>query len=259
MSTLDIQIARKSYPRGADQAPLTALTDIDFKIQEGEFVSIVGPSGCGKTTLLNLIGGLDNEVDGSILVNGVAPEDGPVTGHMFQTPRLMPWLTVRDNVLLVQEETASNGGSNDRRADALLAEMGLADFANTFPAHLSGGMRRRAALARAFLNEPGLLLLDEPFLSLDAPVANHLRRVLLELCGRRSATVLFVTHDLREALYLADRVLFMSGGPGSIVLDLPVELPSPREPESEDVERLRINLLKEHPQLLAGLVEEKEA
>ena len=119
------------------------------------------------------------------------------------------------------------------------------------------GMRRRVALARAFFNEPGLLLLDEPFLSLDAPVANHLRRVLLELCGRRSATVLFVTHDLREALYLADRVLFMSGGPGSMVLDLPVELPLPREPESEAVERLRMSLLKEHPRLLAGLVEEK--
>ncbi len=253
MSTLDIKIARKSYSRGPDKTPLTALADLHFRVEEGDFVSVVGPSGCGKTTLLNLIGGLDSNFEGTVLVNGVAPEDGPMTGHMFQTPRLMPWLTVRDNIRLVEKAATANG----HRVDELLAEMGLADFGDAYPAHLSGGMRRRVALARAFFNEPGLLLLDEPFLSLDAPVANHLRRVLLELCGRRSATVLFVTHDLREALYLADRVLFMSGGPGSLVLDLPVELPLPREPESEAVERLRMSLLKEHPQLLAGLVEEK--
>ena len=254
MSSLDIQIIRKSYPRGSDQVSLTALADIQFKIEEGEFVSLVGPSGCGKTTLLNLIGGLDTDVEGSILVDGIAPTNGPVTGHMFQTPRLMPWLTVRENIQLVEKDVAVNG----RRTDQLLAEMGLANFADTYPVHLSGGMRRRVALARAFLNEPALLLLDEPFLSLDTPVANHLRRMLLDLCARRSATVLFVTHDLREALYLADRVLFMSGGPGSIVLDLPIDLPRPREPESEAVEGLRINLLKNHPKLLAGLVEEKD-
>ena len=253
MSALDIEIIRKSYPR-PDQAPLEVLTDLHFKVEEGEFVSVVGPSGCGKTTLLNLIGGLNSDVEGSVLVDGVAPEDGPMTGHMFQTPRLMPWLTVRDNIRLVEKDAASTG----QRVDELLAEMGLAEFADAYPAHLSGGMRRRVALARAFLNEPGLLLLDEPFLSLDAPVANHLRRVLLELCGRRSSTVLFVTHDLREALYLADRVLFMSGGPGSIVLDLPVDMPRPRQPESEAVERMRINLLKDHPQLLAGLVKEND-
>ena len=254
MSSLDIQIIRKSYLRGSDQGSLTALADIQFKIEEGEFVSVVGPSGCGKTTLLNLIGGLDTDVEGSILVDGFAPTNGPVTGHMFQTPRLMPWLTVRENIQLVEKDSAVNG----RRTDQLLAEMGLANFGDTYPVHLSGGMRRRVALARAFLNEPGLLLLDEPFLSLDAPVANHLRRMLLDLCARRSATVLFVTHDLREALYLADRVLFMSSGPGSIVLDLPIDLPRPREPESEAVEELRLNLLKNHPKLLTGLVEEKD-
>ena len=253
MSALDIEIIRKSYPRPG-QAPLEVLTDLHFKVEEGEFASVVGPSGCGKTTLLNLIGGLNSDVEGSVLVDGVAPEDGPMTGHMFQTPRLMPWLTGRDNIRLVEKDAASTG----QRVDELLAEMGLAEFADTYPAHLSGGMRRRVALARAFLNEPGLLLLDEPFLSLDAPVANHLRRVLLELCGRRSSTVLFVTHDLREALYLADRVLFMSGGPGSIVLDLPVDMPRPRQPESEAVERMRINLLKDHPQLLAGLVKKND-
>ena len=195
MSALDIEIIRKSYSR-LGQAPLEVLADLHFKVEEGEFASVVGPSGCGKTTLLNLNGGLNSDVQGSVLVDGVAPENGPMTGHMFQTPRLMPRLTVRNNISLVEKDAASTG----QRVDELLADMGLAEFADAYPAHLSGGMRRRVALARAFLNEPGLLLLDEPFLSLDAPVANHLRSVLLELCGRRSSTVLFVTHDLREAL-----------------------------------------------------------
>ena len=252
MSVLDIKINRKSYFSVPSNSQLTVLTDIRFRVEEGEFVSLVGPSGCGKTTLLNLIGGLDSNLEGSILVDGVAPKNGPMMGHMFQSARLMPWLTVRENIRLVEKGGAADGA----RVKRLLAEMGLENFAETYPKHLSGGMRRRVALARAFFNEPKLLLLDEPFLSLDTPVANHLRRMLLELCARRSATVLFVTHDLREALYLGDRVLFMSGGPGTIVLDLPIDLPRPRELESETVERLRFNLLKEHPKLLAGLVEE---
>ena len=252
MSALDIKINRKCYFSLSSNSQLTVLTDICFRVEEGQFVSLVGPSGCGKTTLLNLIGGLDSNLEGSILVNGVAPKDGPMMGHMFQSARLMPWLTVRENILLVEKGVAVDSA----RVERLLTEMGLENFAETYPKHLSGGMRRRVALARAFFNEPKLLLLDEPFLSLDTPVANHLRRMLLELCARRSATVLFVTHDLREALYLGDRVLFMSGGPGTIVLDLPVDLSRPRELESEAVERLRINLLKEHPKLLAGLVEE---
>ena len=125
MSALDIKITRKSYPRPG-QAPLAVLTDLHFKVEEGEFVSVVGPSGCGKTTLLNLIGRLDGDVEGSVLVNGVAPEDGPMTGHMFQTPRLMPWLTVRDNIRLVEKDAASSG----HRVEELLTEMGWADFAD---------------------------------------------------------------------------------------------------------------------------------
>ena len=252
MSILDIKISRKNYSSVPSGSQLTVLTDVQFQVEEGQFVSLVGPSGCGKTTLLNLIGGLDSNLEGSILVDGVAPKDGPMMGHMFQSARLMPWLTVRENICLVEKGGAADSG----RVKRLLAEMGLENFTETYPKHLSGGMRRRVALARAFFNEPKLLLLDEPFLSLDTPVANHLRRMLLELCARRSATVLFVTHDLREALYLGDRALFLSGAPGTIVLDLPIDLPRPRELESATVEQLRINLLKEHPKILAGLVEE---
>ncbi len=168
---------------------------------------------------------------------------------MFQSPRLMPWLSVRDNIRLV----LGDGRGDDALADHLLRQMGLEDFANACPRRLSGGMRRRLALARSFATRPPLLLLDEPFLSLDLPVANRLRQLLLELWRQQPTTVLFVTHDLREALYMADRVLFMSAVPGRIVLDLPVELPRPRVPEGETLETLRLRLLEKHPQLLAEL------
>ena len=162
----------------------------------------------------------------------------------------MPWLTVRENVTLVLQK-----GASEERVDDLLHEIGLNDFADVYPKHLSGGMRRRVALARAIITEPLLLLLDEPFLSLDASIANHLWRQLIDICERRSTTVVFVTHDLREALYLADRVLFLSSRPGKIVLDHFVEIQRPRVPEGEAVEMLKLNLLKNHPKLLSGLVE----
>ena len=166
----------------------------------------------------------------------------------------MPWLDVRENVGLA----VTKNRDNDNRIDALLNEMGLGKFTSAYPKGLSGGMCRRVALARAFITEPKLLLLDEPFLSLDVPVANRLRNMLLNLCERHLATAIFVTHDLREAVYLGDRILFMSGTPGHIVLDLLVDLPLPRMPEGPEVERFRLALLKEHPGLLAGLVEEVE-
>ncbi len=251
MNALDIDIAEKSYPRPAGTTAAPVLAGLRFAVADGEFASIVGPSGCGKTTLLNLISGLDLDVGGTVRVNGAGPGAGAVIGYMFQSPRLMPWLTVRQNVGLV----LGDGDADEGRVEELLGEMGLGDFVDAYPNRLSGGMQRRVALARAFITEPRLLLLDEPFLSLDAPAAQRLRRLLLELCARRPTTVLFVTHDLREALYLADRVLFMSAGPGRIVLDLPVEVPKPRDPEGAAIEALRLRLLNEHPKLLAGLTE----
>ena len=251
MNALDIDIAEKTYPLPSGKAPLAALADLRLAVDEGEFACVVGPSGCGKTTLLNVISGLDLDVAGTVNVNGGTPGAGAAIGYMFQAPRLMPWLTVRDNVRLV----LGDGHADDGRVDGLLSEMGLGEFVETYPNRLSGGMQRRVALARAFITEPSLLLLDEPFLSLDAPVANRLRRLLLDLCEKRPTTVLFVTHDLREAVYLADRVLFMSSRPGRIVLDLRVELPRPRDPEGEAVEAFRLRLLKQHPKLLAGLTE----
>ena len=247
---IQIDISSKNYRRDNQQSPLIVLSDIQFGVKSGEFCCVVGPSGCGKTTLLNLISGLDKEFEGLVAIDGGAPSAGPTPGYMFQSSRLMPWLTVRENVELVQV-----GDESESKVLDLLREMGLEDFVDVYPRQLSGGMRRRVALARAIINEPPLLLLDEPFMSLDAPVANHLRKLLIEVCGRRSSTVLFVTHDLREALYLADRVLFVSSRPGRVVLDHVVDIPRPRIPEGEPIEMSRLDLLKRHPQLLSGLIE----
>ncbi|MCP4186867.1 MAG: ABC transporter ATP-binding protein [Gammaproteobacteria bacterium] len=250
---IEVDISEKSYRRHDHQTKLKVLSNLRFVAQSGEFCCIVGPSGCGKTSLLNMISDLDDDFSGSIRIDKATPAAGSPPGYMFQTPRLMPWLTVRENIDLVC--VAENLAC---RVDELLHETGLQDFADAYPVQLSGGMRRRVALTRAIINEPALLLLDEPFLSLDSPVANHLRRLLIEVWERRASTVLFVTHDLREALYLADRVLFVSSSPGTIVLDHRVEIPRPRIAEGEAVEMLRLELLKNNPQLLSGLVESSD-
>ena len=249
---LEIQIDRKCYPdRGG--RPHVALSGLRLAVQRGEFVCVVGPSGCGKSTLLNIVGGLDRELDGQVTMDGAFPED---VGFMFQEPRLMPWMSVLDNVLLVAREGGASEGDAARqreRAIALLRAMELGDVLDAWPARLSGGMMRRVALARAFINEPELLLMDEPFVSLDTPTANRLREMLVEQWQRCGASVLFVTHDLREALALADRVCFLSAAPGRVVLDLPVDLPRPRDAASPAVDRLYQALLARHPELLGGL------
>nr|MBL8457424.1 ABC transporter ATP-binding protein [Zoogloeaceae bacterium] len=242
---LEIDIVRKSYPDRGGLAHV-ALAGLALKPGVGELVCVVGPSGCGKSTLLNIVGGLDGEFEGRITHGGVPPDD---IGFMFQEPRLMPWLSVLDNVLLVAR------ASHDARARAvaLLEAMELGDVLDAVPGRLSGGMQRRVALARAFVNEPSLLLMDEPFVSLDEPTAERLREMFVGLWRRSGATALFVTHDLREALSLADRVCFLSASPGRVVLDLPVALERPRKPGDAAVGALQACLLERFPALLAGL------
>ncbi len=247
MSALDVAIARKTYRKGSG---ITALAELAFAVPAGQFLCIVGPSGCGKTTLLSVVAGLDRDFEGTVGRGADAR-----IGFVFQTPRLMPWLSARDNVRLALEPRPREEG----RAEALLREMNLNGQLNSYPGHLSGGQQRRVALARAFVNEPELLLLDEPFTSLDAPTAQQLRDLLLALWQKQRPTVLFVTHDLREALSLGDRILFLSAGPGRIVLDLPVELARPRLPDSPAVEAARKRLLDIYPDLLRGLDAPKRA
>lgn len=250
MNALEVAIARKTHRSEAGE--VLALAGLDFAVPVGQFAVIVGPSGCGKTTLLSIIAGLDQADEGAVR-RGAGGEAR--LGVVFQTPRLMPWLSVRDNVRLALDPPPRQEG----RAEALLREMQLGPYLDFYPNRLSGGQQRRVALARAFVNDPDILLLDEPFQSLDAPTAQHLRELLLSLWVRRRPTILFVTHDLREALSLGDRVLFLSAGPARVVLDLPLDLPRPRSPDGPAVEALRKRLLESHPDLLRGLAAAAES
>ena len=252
-SGLRIEIERKAF----ESPPTLALEGLELTVESGEFVAIVGPSGAGKSTLLNIVAGLDRRYEGKVAP--AAGEDGAQgrrVGYVFQTPRLMPWLTALDNVRLVLPLEDGDKAGDIEAAREILDEVGLRGFEDAYPGQLSGGMRRRVALARAFSVNPALLLMDEPFASLDAPLAWRLRGRLHALWRRRRSTVLFVTHDLNEALSLADRVLFLSPRPGRIVWEQPVELPHPREHDDPGVERLRADLLTRRPELLAGRARE---
>ncbi|MBT4770214.1 MAG: ABC transporter ATP-binding protein [Rhodospirillaceae bacterium] len=246
-----VNIHNKTYPSRTPGQDHIALTDIAFEIPKSQFTCIVGPSGCGKSTLLNIVCGLEKKFEGTISINGEGPEKAHI-GYMFQTPRLMPWLSVLDNVRLVMD----NPEEEEELARRLLEEMHLGDVLQAFPNRLSGGMQRRVALARAFVMQPSLLLMDEPFISLDEPAAIRLRKALLDLWSERPTTVLFVTHDLSEAIYLADRILFLSPGPGRIVLDYKVPLTRDREKlAKKDIEAHKSELLEKYPDLLTGLAE----
>lgn len=249
MSGLQVTIEQKRF----DSHGLV-LEDLTFAAEPGEFIAVVGPSGAGKSTLLSLIAGLDQQFSGSICWDGeslYAPgESPPHLGIMFQEPRLMPWMTLRDNITLVLSDP--DGGR--ARAHDLLADVGLDEWKDAFPGQLSGGMLRRAALVRAFAVGPRLLLMDEPFVSVDMPTGNRLRQELISLWQRKRPTVLLVTHDLREALALADRVLFLSTAPARVVLDQRINLKRPRALEGSEVGALQHRLLAEHPDLLSGLI-----
>ena len=251
---LRVRIDRKAYPTGSGHGDKLAIEDLAFDTPAGQFVCIVGPSGCGKTTMLNIVAQLDRDAEASIAFSDGTEVGAARVGYMFQTPRLLPWASVRENVSVVLDDDRAADG----RVEKLLGEMELGDALDEFPNRLSGGMQRRVALARAFVTEPDLLLLDEPFVSLDVPVGNRLRSILLDLWAARPTTVLFVTHDLREAIFLADRILFLSRGPSRVILDVPVPLPRPRKNESTEIEAFRQDLLVRHESLLHGLIDEDD-
>lgn len=227
MTALHIDITRKAYTRdGGEQEIIRNLT---LDVAPGEFVALLGPSGCGKSTTLQIAAGLDTAFDGSVYYG-----DG-VRQHMayvFQQPRLLPWRTVQQNIELVFDQPE---GHATEIADALAA-MDLSSSATLYPGQLSLGMQRRAALARAFVLKPQLLLMDEPFVSLDESLAIRLRGVLASMLERHPAAVLFVTHDWREAVSLADRLVFMGGSPATVIKQVQVDLNAAerRDPRAQD-------------------------
>lgn len=213
---VQIKIAGKIWPAGFGRPPQPVLGPIDLRIAKGSFVVLTGPSGCGKSTLLNIVAGLDSDFEGSVEFD--QPE--AALSYVFQSPRLLPWRTVYQNVALALPD----GDERLTRIPELLARVGLADASDVYPERLSLGMQRRAALARGFISDPDVLLMDEPFVSLDDPTAEGLRRLLMDLWQRRPTTVLFVTHDRSEAVTLATRILRLSGAPATVVSDTAVEL-----------------------------------
>ncbi len=206
-----------------------ALQATDLDVAENDFITILGPSGCGKSTLLRIVAGLDRQTAGEVLLDGQRI-DGPGAdrGMVFQSYTLFPWLTVRDNVCFGLVERGLARAQQLEIADAFLAKVGLRGFENHFPKQLSGGMQQRVAIARALANDPRMLLMDEPFGALDHQTRELMQELLLGIWEAERKTVLFVTHDIDEAVFMGSRVVVMSARPGRIKLDRRVDIPHPR-------------------------------
>jgi NitT/TauT family transport system ATP-binding protein len=216
--------------RGARGTTTLALDEVSLDVAPGEFVCLIGPSGCGKTTLLNLFAGLDRPDQGEVLLDGQpVAGPGPDRAVLFQEPALFPWMTVRDNVEFALRMIDVPKEERRDRAMHWLAKVHLGRFASSQPHELSGGMRQRAALARALACQPQVLLADEPFASLDAQTREILQNELQEVWVETGNTFVFVTHNVREAVFLADRVVLMSAPPGSLVAEHRIVAPRPRE------------------------------
>ncbi len=228
---LEVQELFKSYPIQGKQQ-LMVLQDINFKLYPGEFVCLVGSSGCGKSTLLNIVAGLVPPSAGQVLVDGRAVTGpGSDRGMIFQGYTLYPWLTVSQNIAFgLQLRKLPKAEQRDRIA-YFLNVVGLTKFANAFPNQLSGGMKQRVAIARAIANEPAVLLMDEPFGALDAQTKEQMQQFLLELWEKTHTTVLMITHDVEEAIFLSQRVYVMGSSPGRMQLEIAVDLPEHRDLE----------------------------
>ncbi len=231
MTTPKIELVNISKSFHGDGKVVPAVDGINLSVQPGEFITILGPSGSGKSTLFNLIAGLLEPDTGEICINGNHCTDRiGMVGYMPQRDLLLPWRSVMDNVVLAQDVREVPREESYIRAQELLPLFGLEGFEQAYPSALSGGMRQRAALLRTLLTDRDILLLDEPFGALDALTRRELQDWLLEVWRHFSQTVVFVTHDVEEALYLGDRVIVLSARPGRVVHELKVELPRPRQP-----------------------------
>ncbi|HEX3246968.1 MAG TPA: ABC transporter ATP-binding protein [Chloroflexota bacterium] len=231
-SKVESRHLNKSFQNRQTREAIEVLTDINVSVSPGEFLTIVGPSGCGKTTLLRIFAGLIPPSGGDVLYDGV-PINGPSTrmGFVFQSDNLMPWRTVAANVGLGPELRGENKSSYAPRVESLLGLVGLAGFGDYYPHQLSGGMRQRVNLARALAIEPDVLLMDEPFAALDAQTREIMQDELLRIWRATHNTVIFITHQIDEAVFLADRLMIMSARPGRVQEIVPIEIERPRSLE----------------------------
>ncbi|QRY35684.1 ABC transporter ATP-binding protein [Bacillus sp. PDNC022] len=239
--TISIDIVDKSFWK--DKQTIRVLEDLRLSMIPGEFVTVIGPSGCGKSTLLKIIGGLDTAYDGQILIGDRrVTEPGMKQGFIFQEHRLFPWLSIEENIAanfnLKQQDVR-------RKVDELIEIVRLKGFEHAYPHELSGGMSQRVAIARALLRDPEILLLDEPFGALDAFTRKHLQDVLLDIWQEKKTTMMLVTHDIDESIYLGNEIVLMQARPGRIHKILPVNLPFPRDRTSTSFQHLRQKVLSE--------------
>lgn len=239
--TISIDIVDKTFWK--NKQSIRVLENLRLSIIPGEFITVIGPSGCGKSTLLKILGGLDTAYDGQILIGDrQVTEPGMKQGFIFQEHRLFPWLTVEENIAanfnLKQQDVR-------RKVDELIEIVRLKGFTHAYPHELSGGMSQRVAIARALLRDPEILLLDEPFGALDAFTRKHLQDVLLDIWQEKKTTMILVTHDIDESIYLGNEIVLMQARPGRIHKILPVNLPFPRDRTSTAFQSLRQKVLSE--------------
>jgi ABC-type nitrate/sulfonate/bicarbonate transport system ATPase subunit len=252
MIKLKIDQVARTFPARQGHAPTRALEPIDLNVGNNDFVTILGPSGCGKSTLLRIIAGLDRPTSGRVILDGYeVTGPGADRGMVFQSYTLFPWLTVRENIAFGLRERGISERERSKIADGFIHRVGLSGFENHWPKQLSGGMQQRTAIARALANDPKILLLDEPFGALDNQTRALMQEMLLGIWERDQKTVLFVTHDIEEAIFLGSRVIVMSARPGCIKAEIPIDLPHPRS--------YKIKTTAEFVRLKERLVEEIRA
>ena len=241
---IELQGATKRFRSGA--AVHTAVRELTMTVAKGEFVAVVGPTGCGKSTTLSLVSGLEPASEGETRVRGVAVRGIPDgIGYMFQTDAVLPWRTVLDNVAIGPRYRGASKDMARTMAQSWIAKVGLSGFENYYPHQLSGGMRKRVALAQTLVNEPSILLMDEPFSALDVQTRALMQDELLRLWSGSGAAVIFVTHDLEEAIVLADRVIVMTAGPATVKASFPVPLERPRHVEDVRLTAAFLDVYKE--------------
>jgi NitT/TauT family transport system ATP-binding protein len=227
---LELQDVTITYPGSKNKPPYTAVANIHFKVLPGEFICVVGPSGCGKTTILNAIAGLVAPTKGKVLIDGqISDKPGRNRSVVFQQASLFPWRTALQNVAYGLELNHVKKADALEKAKQLLELVGLSKFGHHYPSQLSGGMQQRVNLARALATEPDILLLDEPFGALDAQTREFMQIELLRIWQETRKTALLITHDIGEAVFLADRVIVLSAGPGQVKEIVPIEIPRPRD------------------------------
>jgi NitT/TauT family transport system ATP-binding protein len=253
---IEIEGVWKEFAKG--ERRVLALEDITLSVAEREFVAILGPSGCGKSTLLNMVAGFDRPTRGVVKVDSVEIVDpSPRRGVVFQEPALFPWFSVMENVLFGPKTQRQAAVDYRRRAEQIIEQVGLRGFEASYPAELSGGMRQRVGIARVLIMQPQVLLMDEPFGSLDAQTRMLMQELLLQVWERHHQTVLFITHDIEEALLLADRVCVMTARPGRIKKSIDVGIPRPRaievttSPEFNALRREVLALIREESERAA--------